>query len=151
MSVFHRDSILHVKCYFRCQRSVHIDRQQYEESKMLVCPLPDCNHTWCKACQQSVTLGGPPHSCDGTLELDHLMNQHGWKYCPSMSSSYGVTRLHLLSLAGCRTPVQKNGGCNHMSVRDPFLEASAILMYIIVHFTRLQHSLLLLLWPTHRA
>ena len=139
-----------ILCYFRCQRSVHVDRQEYEESRMLVCPLPDCNHIWCKACQQSFTIGDPPHSCDGTSELDHLMKQRGWKYCPSMCPCY-VTRRHLQSLADCKTPVQRDGGCSHMTVRDPVLEAFTFLIHIIVHFARLQHSLLLCLWPTHRA
>lgn len=75
-------------CHFRCQRSVPVVRQEHDESRLLVCPLPDCNHIWCKACQQSVAIGGPSHSCDGTSELDHLMKQRGWKYCPSIHSSY---------------------------------------------------------------
>ncbi|KAG2738728.1 hypothetical protein P692DRAFT_20956832 [Suillus brevipes Sb2] len=70
----------------KCQRSVPVDKQEHDESSMLVCPLPDCNHIWCKACQQSFVIGGPPHSCDGTSELDHLMKQRGWKYCPSSCS-----------------------------------------------------------------
>ncbi|KAG2360119.1 hypothetical protein BDR07DRAFT_1413203 [Suillus spraguei] len=86
----------------KCQRSVPVDRREHEESRMLVCPLPDCDHVWCKACQQSFTIGGPPHSCDGTSELDHLMKQRGWKYCPN-----------------CKTPVQRDGGCSHMTCISP--------------------------------
>ncbi|KAG1886487.1 hypothetical protein F4604DRAFT_1646179 [Suillus subluteus] len=86
----------------KCQRSVPVDRQEHDESRMLVCPLPNCNHIWCKACQQSFTIGGPPHSCDGTSELDHLMKQRGWKYCPN-----------------CKTPVQRDGGCSHMTCISP--------------------------------
>lgn len=86
----------------KCQRSVPVDKQEHDESSMLVCPLPDCNHIWCKACQQSFVIGGPPHSCDGTSELDHLMKQRGWKYCPN-----------------CKTPVQRDGGCSHMTCISP--------------------------------
>jgi hypothetical protein len=68
-----------------CGRSVPVDRQEHEETKTLICPLPNCNHSWCKACQQPINSEGPPHSCDGTAELDDLMQRQGWKYCPSMS------------------------------------------------------------------
>ncbi|KAG1858039.1 hypothetical protein DFJ58DRAFT_637499, partial [Suillus subalutaceus] len=86
----------------KCQRSVPVDRQEHDESRMLICPLPDCDHIWCKACQQSFIIDGPPHSCDGTSELDDLMKQQGWKYCPN-----------------CKTPVQRDGGCSHMTCISP--------------------------------
>jgi hypothetical protein len=60
-----------------------VARDEHEEAKIIACPLPDCNHAWCKQCQQSIDFNGPKHSCDGTSELDHLMKQEGWKYCPS--------------------------------------------------------------------
>jgi hypothetical protein len=62
-----------------------VARDEYEEANDIVCPLPDCNYVWCKHCQQRIDLDakGPKHSCDGTSELDHLMKQQGWKYCPS--------------------------------------------------------------------
>ncbi|KAJ3558370.1 hypothetical protein NM688_g964 [Phlebia brevispora] len=53
-------------------------------------------------CNQNVNPDGPEHSCDGTNELDHLMDQKGWKYCP-----------------GCRTPAEKIEGCNHMACTTP--------------------------------
>ncbi|KAG1752506.1 uncharacterized protein EDB91DRAFT_1234528 [Suillus paluster] len=86
----------------QCRRSVSVDKEEHEESRLLSCPLPDCNHIWCKACQKSITVGDPPHSCDGASELDHLMKQHGWKYCPN-----------------CKTPVQRDGGCSHMTCISP--------------------------------
>lgn len=67
----------------RCQRSAVVDRQDLETATTLVCPFPDCPYMWCKTCQQEITVGGPPHTCDGSSELDHLMKQQGWKYCPS--------------------------------------------------------------------
>ena len=60
-----------------------VARDEHEETKIIACPLPDCNHAWCKQCQQSIEMNGPKHSCDGTSELDHLVKQQGWKYCPS--------------------------------------------------------------------
>jgi hypothetical protein len=67
----------------RCQRSTFVARDDYEEVEVIVCPLPKCKHAWCKQCQQPIDFSGPKHSCDGTLELDHLMKHQGWKYCPS--------------------------------------------------------------------
>ncbi|KAF9016567.1 hypothetical protein BDZ89DRAFT_1022679 [Hymenopellis radicata] len=88
----------------KCEQSVFVDRAEYQEAKILTCPLPSCTHAWCKACQQTITpnVTGPPHSCDGSSELDHLMGQQGWKYCP-----------------GCKTPVMKTSGCNHMTCMSP--------------------------------
>ena len=60
-----------------------VSRDEHEEVSIINCPLPDCDHAWCKQCQQSIGFNGPKHSCDGALELDYLMKQQGWKYCPS--------------------------------------------------------------------
>ena len=70
----------------RCQRSMFVARDELEGVNIIVCPLPDCYHAWCKLCQQSIDSSGPNHSCDGTLELHHLMRKEGWKYCPSESA-----------------------------------------------------------------
>ncbi|KAH9955863.1 hypothetical protein BC827DRAFT_1158069 [Russula dissimulans] len=86
----------------KCKRSMFVARDEHEEASIIACPLPDCNHAWCKQCQQSIDFNGPKHSCDGTSELDHLMKQQGWKYCPT-----------------CKTPIQKEEGCNHMSCMTP--------------------------------
>jgi len=85
-----------------CKRSTFVDRYDLQVTKTVVCPLPDCPYMWCKSCQQQITLGGPDHSCDGSSELDHLMKENGWKYCPS-----------------CKTPFQKETGCNHMTCMSP--------------------------------
>ncbi|KAK0476879.1 hypothetical protein IW261DRAFT_1609518 [Armillaria novae-zelandiae] len=88
----------------RCQNSAFVDRIEYQESSTIKCPLPKCEHKWCKSCSQTIdtAAGAPKHSCDGTSELDHLMKQQGWKYCP-----------------GCRTPVQKTSRCNYMTCIAP--------------------------------
>ncbi|KAG7439763.1 uncharacterized protein BT62DRAFT_983338 [Guyanagaster necrorhizus] len=81
-------------CIFEelCKKSAFVDRTEYQEAGIIACPVPRCNHIWWKSCQQT-------HSCDGSSELDHLMKQRGWKYCP-----------------GCKTSVQKESGCNHTTV-----------------------------------
>ncbi|KAK0505261.1 hypothetical protein EDD18DRAFT_1128361 [Armillaria luteobubalina] len=88
----------------QCQNGTFVDRTEYQESKIITCPLPGCSYTWCKSCSQAVDTapGAPEHSCDGTSELNHLMKERGWHYCP-----------------GCKTPVQKDGGCNHMTCTSP--------------------------------
>ena len=81
--VFTRSSAISADVGDRCQRSMFVAKDEHEEVDIVTCPLPDCNHTWCKQCQQPIDFGGPKHSCDGSSELDHLMKQNGWKYCPS--------------------------------------------------------------------
>ncbi|KAI0921704.1 hypothetical protein AcW2_006593 [Taiwanofungus camphoratus] len=86
----------------RCKNSVFVDRKEYEQTELIVCPLQGCSYAWCKACSQQIDIGGPQHSCDGSSELRHLMNERGWKYCP-----------------GCQTPAEKIEGCNHMTCMSP--------------------------------
>ncbi len=105
----------------RCEQSVFVDRTEYQEAKILTCPLPSCTHAWCKACQQTITpnVTGPQHSCDGSSELDHLMGQQGWKYCPGKNIPCH-SQLHCSTprSLGCKTPVMKTDGCNHMTVSN---------------------------------
>ncbi|KZT36311.1 hypothetical protein SISSUDRAFT_1071582 [Sistotremastrum suecicum HHB10207 ss-3] len=81
----------------KCNRSTFADASDHAEMKILGCPLPNCDHIWCKECQQTVEPG-VNHSCDGSLEMGELMKARGWKHCP-----------------GCQTPVEKITGCNHMT------------------------------------
>ncbi|KAJ7091507.1 hypothetical protein B0H15DRAFT_836463 [Mycena belliarum] len=86
----------------KCKQSVFVDRGEYEAAPILVCPLPRCNYTWCKACHQTIPMDGPKHSCDGSSELEHLMKRRGWKQCP-----------------GCKTVIHKVSGCNHITCMAP--------------------------------
>ena len=71
-------------CSVRCNRSAFVDKEDYEQLEELTCPFQGCRHTWCKNCQQTISSGDrPKHSCDGKEELDYLVRQMGWKYCPS--------------------------------------------------------------------
>ena len=99
----------------RCERSMFVARDEHEEETIIECPLPDCDHTWCKECQQTTELGGPQHSCDGTKELEHLMKEQGWKYCPCMPV-LACCNYRSHPFLACKTPIQKVSGCNHMSV-----------------------------------
>ncbi|KAF9220043.1 hypothetical protein BS17DRAFT_359651 [Gyrodon lividus] len=86
----------------KCQNSAFVDKDDLEAADEMRCPVLGCDHVWCRKCQQSIDPGGPKHSCDGASELDHLMKEQGWKYCPN-----------------CKTPIQKQDGCNHMSCISP--------------------------------
>ena len=79
----HRTSKLQLTLRGRCKQSGYVDKEDFEEADTLSCPFADCRHVWCKACQQSIVLGGPRHSCDGSTEFNFLMEREGWKYCPS--------------------------------------------------------------------
>ena len=72
----------------RCNRSAFVDREDYNDMPNIACPLPDCDYIWCKSCHGCIEIGGPKHSCDGSSELDHLMKQQGWQYCPSTLLSH---------------------------------------------------------------
>src|SRR6266511_1022955 len=98
-----------------------VDNIELKSTNIIVCPLRGCNHVWCKRCEQTIQVPGPQHSCDGSRELEHLMRARGWRHCPGTSffadSWLLKVALQLIfSLIGCQTPVQKESGCNHMTV-----------------------------------
>ncbi|KAH9039433.1 hypothetical protein EDB83DRAFT_1716137 [Lactarius deliciosus] len=86
----------------KCTHSSFFDREQLNEARNLRCPITECNFVWCKECQQEIVEGGPEHSCDGSSEMKHLVEQQGWKYCPT-----------------CKVPCEKISGCNFMSCISP--------------------------------
>ena len=71
----------------RCSHSSFFGKEAMNEARNLRCPMDGCNFVWCKECQQEIGPGGPEHSCDGSSEMKHLVEQQGWKYCPSKSIS----------------------------------------------------------------
>ncbi|KAF8729986.1 Ring finger, partial [Rhizoctonia solani] len=89
--------------------NIFTELQLAEHSIMIDCrrcvstlvPQPLCINAWCKQCNQTIQ-GGAKHSCDGSAELETLMHQRGWKHCP-----------------GCRTPIERSMGCNHMTCTTP--------------------------------
>ncbi|KAI5984031.1 hypothetical protein EDD15DRAFT_1809092 [Pisolithus albus] len=85
----------------KCNQSAFVDRADAIASDNMRCPLPRCGHVWCKKCQQTIE-NNVEHSCDGSKEFENLVQQKQWKYCPS-----------------CRTPIEKQFGCNHLSCIVP--------------------------------
>ncbi|KZW03706.1 hypothetical protein EXIGLDRAFT_709364 [Exidia glandulosa HHB12029] len=86
----------------KCKKKMKVDREDYNAAEHIACPMQGCHYVWCKKCNQEIPLGPVNHSCDGTKELDGLMQKTGWKYCP-----------------GCHTPTEKIAGCNHMTCESP--------------------------------
>ncbi|KAG8219128.1 hypothetical protein J3R82DRAFT_4986 [Butyriboletus roseoflavus] len=118
-------------CDPRCNRSAFVDKEDYEQSEELRCPFPGCRHTWCKNCQQSLSGGKLKHSCDGAEELDYLVKQMGWKYCPSKRVSFnahlGVGNESVILGHRMQNSGSKEWGMQSYDVRD----------------TRMQHAFLL--------
>ncbi|KAI6161833.1 hypothetical protein EDD17DRAFT_648441 [Pisolithus thermaeus] len=85
----------------KCNQSAFVDRADVIASDRMQCPAPRCGHVWCKKCQQTIE-NNVEHSCDGSKEFENLVQQQNWKYCPS-----------------CRTPIEKQFGCNHLSCIVP--------------------------------
>ncbi|KDQ06302.1 hypothetical protein BOTBODRAFT_121700 [Botryobasidium botryosum FD-172 SS1] len=81
----------------KCEKSLVVDRDDYQANEIISCPLPGCRGHWCKKCSQ-ITNPQQRHTCDGSAELDRLIDQQKWKRCP-----------------GCNTPTEKASGCNHMT------------------------------------
>ncbi|KAH7320373.1 hypothetical protein B0J17DRAFT_621772 [Rhizoctonia solani] len=84
-----------------CSNSVFVDREEHAGAETITCPLPECNHKWCKQCSQTIQ-DGIKHTCDGSAELENLMHEQGWKHCP-----------------GCRTPIERTQGCAYMTCKTP--------------------------------
>ncbi|EKM59123.1 uncharacterized protein PHACADRAFT_205299 [Phanerochaete carnosa HHB-10118-sp] len=85
-----------------CDKSFFVVKDELDSINVITCPLPGCGKSWCKTCSHFIDDISQTHTCDGTAELQRLMGDKGWKYCP-----------------GCRTPAEKIGGCNHMACKSP--------------------------------
>jgi len=86
-----------------CRQSSLVDRDDFQGSTELQCPLPTCGGMWCKKCMNRIDPTIGPHSCDGQAEMDRYISTGSTtKRCP-----------------GCTTPTEKNGGCNHMTCFAP--------------------------------
>jgi hypothetical protein len=113
----------------RCRTSFLVSREDYQTADTpITCPVRRCRSTWCKGCAHL----NPPadHVCrtsspvntkgkqkalwfktlfskykvddDGTKQFEKLMKASRWKRCP-----------------GCRTPISRTTGCDHMTCTTP--------------------------------
>ncbi|KAF9531700.1 hypothetical protein CPB83DRAFT_761197 [Crepidotus variabilis] len=89
-----------LECH-RCNHRMDMPRGDYNDKTVISCTRTGCAFHWCKNCNKA--LGGVEerHKCKNE-NIERLMRRRGWKYCP-----------------GCRTPVQKESGCNHMTCGAP--------------------------------
>ena len=96
---------------------MNVDRGEYEDQRIIICPLPACRHAWCKECLKPLASSQTEHNCK-QHGFERLMRKKGWKYCPGMFCliSFTFFSCRHLWILGCRTPVQKESGCNHMTV-----------------------------------
>ncbi|KAF5336159.1 hypothetical protein D9611_006354 [Ephemerocybe angulata] len=85
-----------------CKGKLIVDREDYLQEPFIRCTLDGCSSRFCRACLMVVDGPDEKHACKIDEELDALMKVNGWRYCP-----------------GCRTPIQKDSGCNHMTCRTP--------------------------------
>lgn len=86
----------------KCQKAAYVDKKDYEEMEMLWCQHDDCDAYWCKKCN-NLAERGVRHTCDGEAEYER------WK------ASAGDVR----ACPGCRTEIQRNEGCRHMTCVTP--------------------------------
>ena len=103
----------------RCNRSSFYDKQRLDETRNLKCPYTDCHYVWCKSCQLEITPWSLEHPCDdGSSALKRLVQERGWKYCPSESIPFSLSRILVRAddPTACRTPCEKISGCNLVSV-----------------------------------
>ena len=63
---------------------MNVDREEYGNQRIVICPLPACRRPWCKECLKPLAYSQlAKHDCKQD-EFDELMQREGWKYCPGM-------------------------------------------------------------------
>ena len=62
---------------------MNVDRGEYEDQRIIICPLPACRHAWCKECLKPLASSQTEHNCK-QHGFERLMRKKGWKYCPGM-------------------------------------------------------------------
>jgi len=85
----------------KCNERISINRPEYGARKFIICQGRECGYKWCRDCLKPIRCLDDRHRCKNE-NIERLMRRRGWKYCP-----------------GCRTPVQKESGCNHMTCSAP--------------------------------
>ncbi|KAH9938298.1 uncharacterized protein B0H18DRAFT_966486 [Fomitopsis serialis] len=80
----------------KCQNTMFVDKAEFATTEFLTCPLRGCQHVWCKNCSQEIVGDVHEHTCDGTSEFKHLMQERGWRYCPGKYQA--LTQITALSL-----------------------------------------------------
>lgn len=88
---------------------MHVDRVEYAQQNIIICPLPACAHKWCKSCHQTVASSEERHRCrHGNIE--RLMKRKGWKYCPGSWLSQNRWRQPILKshLKDVELPYRRN-------------------------------------------
>ncbi|KAJ3505309.1 hypothetical protein NMY22_g17630 [Coprinellus aureogranulatus] len=85
-----------------CKKVLVVDREDYLNEPFITCTLEGCSSRFCRACLMVMEGQNDDHTCKIDEELEALMRDNGWRYCP-----------------GCRTPILKESGCNHMTCKSP--------------------------------
>lgn len=86
-----------------CHNVSHVDREDYDTTLFLWCPLKTCPGYWCKTCSQPAERG-KRHTCDGQAEFDR------WK---------DVNKDKVRECPGCKQPIERTEGCRHMTCITP--------------------------------
>jgi hypothetical protein len=115
---------------------MNVDRGEYGSRRVIICPLPTCRHSWCKECLKPISLASSQteHNCK-QHGFERLMRKKGWKYCPGMFCLIPFAFRPVNLALGCKTPVQKETGCNHMTVSSVLFFFELLINISFVNFS----------------